>query len=247
MAFIWSPYANWRIPSSITMTSENTAYPKERLVIYDSHPYIRTARTTNISGNKDIIFDFGATVGFSGFAIFNTNFQTLQVSHSSDNVSYTSLSGSPYTIQKFWQFYRHAQIASVNNRYVRFRIPPQSTVDGASYYEVGSIVLFSSYNEFPYNPNEGAGDTLMRKYEESDSIFLSLSPPQNTLEFSFDFSNTDADALNELSLLGNHTPLLLFENENNNAACYILHLADNVRMVRNSMRKQITMSLRELV
>lgn len=248
--FLWVPKTSWVLPVSVTLTSENTAYPAGRTVVYDSHPYLRTTRTLNISGNKFLTFDFGSSKSFAGFAVLNTNVVSMNVQQSTDGfvANAVSLTGSPYSVSAHRGIRRICRLVNWTTRYNRLFMAPQTPSDNAGYYEIGCVIFFSSYFLLPENPDEGAGHPIRREYEEIGNVVNPLTPlPYSEPSWRYERVHADLTQLYAIAEAGRRDPFLVFENEGNDAAVFVMRLREDVDFSLASTSQIVSLGMKEVV
>lgn len=248
--FVWVPQSSWVLPVSVTLTSEDPAYPAGRTVVYDSHPYLRTSRTLNISGNKFLTFDYGEIKTFAGFAVINTNVVSMGVQQSTDGfvANAVHLTGSPYTVGAHRGIRRICRLVDWTTRYNRLFIAPQTPSDNAAYYENGCVIFFSSYFLLPENPDEGAGHPIRREYEEVGNVVNPLSPlPFSEATWRYERIHDELTQLYSMAEGGRRDPFLVFENEGNDAAVFVMRLREDVDFSLSSTSQIVSLGLKEVV
>ncbi|MGH7820179.1 MAG: hypothetical protein ACREQ9_10430 [Candidatus Binatia bacterium] len=86
---------DFRNPTVISATSETADFPRSRVA--DRTRPNRAWRST-ATGQQDLVLDLGASLSFQAIALHHMNFATVELAHSADNVAYTNVAGSPFTV-----------------------------------------------------------------------------------------------------------------------------------------------------
>lgn len=131
-------------------TSQDSDYPVSNLKIYTSST--ESYRTTNVL-NSVIQIDLGAVYENPIVLIYRTNFSDGVIIKGYPDNTFTTpdSTSSVFPIEQDIEdlkYKRGITATGFNNRYMEIEIPVQERVDGASYFEIGVIVVMASLEDF---------------------------------------------------------------------------------------------------
>lgn len=249
MSYVWAPESLFVTPTSVTATQEAASFGVRNLWTVDSHPYLHTWRSTAVATNN-IVFDFGAPVASAGVAIFNTNASQIYIQED-DNSGFsspTNIGSSPYTIGQQYQYRNFCVLANSTERYKRVGMlntnPP---VGGASYFEIGLIVWFSSYYTLPKNPLTDAPLRFLREYEQSGNVKYPLTPIRVAQEWEFRTPIASVAQLLAMAQAGEHRAIVVFENSGDASKTQLVRLTAPIAFTRNGKFYGAQVQLEEYV
>lgn len=245
MAFQWA--SAFRIFTITSATSEATDYPASRVATLDSHPLIRTWRSTATT-QQDLILDAGSILSFEAVTLLNSNFSLVQLAHSADNVSYSDFAGSAFPMNKHLAdgYRKLFRAQSISNRYVRVRIPAQTPIDGAAYFSLGLVLIVQTLNTLPFNPIEPLNQSLDRPYLRSGREVTPVGPFSIEQEWQTLADNANVTQLQNIALLGEHTPVLVFENNGNSQEVYLMRYVGAMRFARHGLTYGVNPTWQEM-
>lgn len=250
MTFLLVPETSYIVPVSVTATNEAVGYPVAHLNVIDSHPYLRTYRSTT-TGTINVDFDFGVSTVFAGVAIFNTNNPVIYI-QTDDNAGFTSptnIPGSPFTITVHKQFRKFFVAASFTDRYIRIRtLVGDLPVGGAAFREIGQIIFFSSTILFPRNPDDPFREHIEREYERSGNNKWAINPGTLMTEWRFSrLPNAQITELLNIAVRGESSSFIMFENEGDNSACSLLRIEDAISFDREGITQSVSFRAKEYI
>jgi hypothetical protein len=244
----WQWFSRFLSATVLSATSTATNYPKERITTLDAHPYARQWRSTATT-QQDIIIDFGSSTSVVALALFNTNFATVRLAHSTDNVTYTNFppTNGQYTISKHMNYYKLFVAHSFTNRYVRIRIPAQTPTDGTTFFALGFACFTDTLNTLPQNPEVPVRETFARPYMRVGQDVAAAGAFSTTQELQFVLANASITQLEQIAALGEETPFVVYENEGDSSAVRLFRYRDGMAFEREGIVQRIHPRLEELV
>lgn len=188
----------------------------------------RGTRSTS-TAQQDFYLDLLSVQSIGLVAIHKCNFASFEIAHSSNGVSYTNVTGSPFTIsQDPMDEYRKAWIAfsSQSKRWWRIRIPSQTPTDGDTAFTLGTVFLVSLADRqelargprvpLPIRKNQAYLANALGSREEvsvNGDLYLTMDWLQN-------LDPAGASEWQQLVRNHQHTPLLIYYNRGNTYECY---------------------------
>jgi hypothetical protein len=238
-----------RLSFTATATSSKTDFPASNLNVVGAHPLIYSWRSNNQVTQQDLICDLGSSKSLASVAVLHVNASSIQIAFSTDNVSYTNFTGSPFTvIQEPYGVYRKRRIIqTVTARYVRVRIPAQTPVDGAAYFEVGLIWITDALTTFPYGPKTGARTTLRRDSLRTGHDVAALGPWFGSEEWEMTVPIAQHSTYAQFARNGPDTPILIYKSDLSGDELGIYRFADVVTFERQAKIENVNPRLEELV
>ena len=230
-----------------TATTEATDYPDDRVAVISSHPLIRRWRSTVIT-QTDMVCDMGAVTSVVAVAALGLNMTNVQFAHSADNISYTTLSGTPTPGRDLLDGFRKVYLQrSFSNRYLRLRFPAQTPVDAATYFSVGCILIMTSLITWPRDIPTPEGISLQRNYLSSGNDIMPAGPFFISQEIQTVLGLTEISTLQNLMLLGAQTPFLYYRGWNDTSQIYIMRANTGLQYQRFGVHWTAGVQLTELV
>lgn len=238
-----------RLTFTATATSSKAGFPASNLNVIGAHPLTYSWRSNNQVTQHDIICDLGSSKSVASVAVLNVNVSTLQIAHSTDNISYTSFTGSPYTIvqEPYGTYRKRRVIQAVTARYIRVRITAQTPVDGAAYFECGCIWITDAVTTFPYGPRSGARTTLRREALRAGRDVADLGPWFTTDEWEMTTPTAQHATYAQFARISQGTPILIYKSDLSADDLGIFRLADSVTFDRGAKIENVNPRLEELV
>lgn len=245
----------WQIGTSFTSyqatatTWQSDAAPSW-LPLIDDHPLIRTHRSIG-TAQHTITCTFGSLVTLGGFLLQNTNAGIIALSRSTDGTSYVDLTSgegalSPRAIGQHYQYRRYCLALAVQATHVRVTIPTQTPLDGASHFEIGSI-LFPAFTAWPRSPRPGLRESITRDYERSGNSIAKAGPLRVEQEFSLMLQAGLEPAIKTFAMLGEDEAFAVFEDNGNNAEALLMRQEGAINFERHRLHRVITgLKFREL-
>jgi hypothetical protein len=198
-SFIYA--TNFLTPTIITISSEQALnFPATRALDY-MHPK-RPWKTTTIGSTQDLLVDFGSTIVLNGVFANRLNYRLVQiqadtstgttpVTPSASYFAYTTDSGSQVVpidlmVGRRKIFFHFADISC---RYLRWRIPAQSTDDGQSAFSTGALAFTTNTTVMPgghiFPIAKGAGAAFKtNEFEDKGKEFIKMGDRVHDLRFS---------------------------------------------------------------
>jgi hypothetical protein len=135
-------YTNRIIPVTATATSAQADYAAANALTQALRVTWRSANTAQ----SDIVIDLGVAVTLRGLGISEINAGSVVIASSPDNVTYTDRATLAFTADRFA---RRRACAALNTsaRYWRIRIAAGTPLDGAAWWQIGSIYLWGASTE----------------------------------------------------------------------------------------------------
>lgn len=228
MTWVWSTSF---IPYTISsVTSQLTGYEATKLGIYDEHSYIRSWRSNNSLLLHAIRFTFASPQDLAGIAIFNLNGPLMHLWRSTDGGSNyfdieTGGTTIPRTATKYLGYYRYflplTGVTGVTD--VQVRVQAQTPVDGAAYFEIGSVVLLSSLTSFPHPPLLGMRERLVRPYDQSGQRKRQAGPWRSEMEWQMLLRDTSQiSAWQQIALQGEDAMFLVAKANAETSQVYLM-------------------------
>lgn len=201
-------------------------------VFYDTGEFlvpkgIRSLRVSLIvSGTQTAYFDDIFIVPrVRAVATLGVNCTRVRWDQSVDNSSFARLTTvasevvSQDLIDGYYKIFHQLNV-SPESRYLRLRAPipviaTSPMTDGMSYFQIGAVVFsdvlttLSSDIAVPYNI------TAQRSYVGRDNDITPVGPFSARQEWELTFKNSTASEIFNLALLGEHQPILIYENRGN--------------------------------
>lgn len=219
-----------------TATSSLTGFPVANLNIVGAHPLTYSWRSNNQLTQQDLVLDMGVSKAVQGVALLHLNFTAVELSYSTNGSTYFSFAGSQFTVARepFGVYYKLIVIQSVTARYLRVRIPTQTTVTGAGYFEVGMVWIAPLLASYPRGPRAGMQQTPKRPYLRAGNDVAPAGPwtSDETWDIAVEKSNTAM--YSATANLGAETPVLLYLNGGNLSEVKIARLRDPVTFQRDN-------------
>lgn len=246
----------WQVATSFTpyvatASSWQSGYEADWLPLIDDHPLIRTYRSTGTS-QQVITCRFAGLVSLGGILIQNINAASIQLARSTDGVNYVDLntdnvSLSTLAVGQHWQYRRYCQALAVSATHVQLTIPNQATLDGALWFEVGSL-LFPQFATWPRSPRPGLRERIAREYERAGNSIAKVSPLRVEQEFNVIVAAGQETALKSFALLGEDEPFAVYENNANTAEALLMRKESTIDFERHTSHRVISgLRFRELV
>jgi hypothetical protein len=151
--FMLIPREFWR-DYTPTASHEDSSYPDDNLIEY-ARP-IKRWQYDSSTPEITIILDLGFKLAVTGIYVGEINFTSLLIAaNDSDSWGSPSWSETEFTIAKDPRTQRYKgffELESCMYRYIRLRILPQTPVDGADVFKIGTVVLARTNVLLPINP-----------------------------------------------------------------------------------------------
>lgn len=247
----------WQVATSFlsytaTASSEQAGYEAAWLPRIDDHPLLRTYRSVDLLSQAQITCQFSGLTTISGILIQNMNVDKIRLTRSTDGVNYFDLNTGSATLTTkpvgtHWQYRRYCQLLSVQATHIQVRVPVQTALDGAGYYEVGSI-LFPVFSAWPRAPRPGMRERIVREYERAGNAVAKASEQRVELEMSLLLKAGLEPTLKTFAMLGEDDPVAIFENNGNSAEALLMRKVDTLDFERHRTHRVVSnIKLRELV
>lgn len=238
-------------PYIATATTWQSGYEASWLPLLDNHPLLRTYRSANTSQTV-ITCRFPSLTLLKGILVQNTNAGKMQFARSTDGITYVDLNTgasalTTKSIGQHWQYRRYCQVLNVQATHIQITIPAQTPLDGAAWYEVGSI-LFPSFVAWPRSPRPGLRERITREYDRAGNSIARVSELRVEQEFTMVLQAGLEGALKTFAMLGEDEPFAIYEDNNNTAEALLMRRESALDFERHRPYRTVSnLRFRELV
>lgn len=228
-------YTNTFLTYVVTADQTATGFPADRLKLFQPHALDRHWRSTS-TATQTIVYDLGGDVALAGCMFGGMNFVTLAAEYKTAAGIYTAFTGSPFTVAKWGDYYRHMIVQSVTARYIKETITSQATVAtggsiaGVSYYKQGLFwpVVSTAWVTLSHSPLIAMREAEEAEYLREGKRAVPVSPKGRSWEWRWRVPKTQIGEIELMASNGQNTDLLVYENLGDPSAVYVVRFTSNL-------------------
>jgi hypothetical protein len=212
------------------------------------HP-LRALRSTSLA-TQTIDIDLGVNKTIYAIALEHFNVDQLELKYGTVTPPTTHFTGSPFTTPTALKKDRDGirkliVVQTVTARYLRIGIPTHTPASGESYFFLGTIFVAGAWSTMVNNPDDPIGYQLLGAYQRNrkNNRHEKVRTGNNVMRITWKGSALSVagnDEWETLELLGEETPVLLYNNEDKAEEMYWVRSEEPSEMSDYITHKQRT-------